>query len=73
MGKITVREPHPDDPIYREGLRMYSVRLGPRRGPPAGLAPVPRANPSVTRIFVDIALTRLAFIFSISSKLLILW
>jgi hypothetical protein len=29
MGKITVREPHPDDPIYREGLRMYSVRLGP--------------------------------------------
>jgi hypothetical protein len=32
MGKITEREPHPDDPIFREGLRMYSVRLGPRRG-----------------------------------------
>jgi hypothetical protein len=26
--KVTLREPQPDDPIYREGLRMYSVRLG---------------------------------------------
>jgi hypothetical protein len=31
MGKITVRDGHPDDPIYREGLRMYSVRLAIRR------------------------------------------
>jgi hypothetical protein len=34
MGKITERVSHPDDPIYREGLRMYSVRLGPRPGDP---------------------------------------
>ena len=32
MGKIIEREPHPDDRIYKEGLRMYSVRFGPRRG-----------------------------------------
>jgi hypothetical protein len=29
MGKITERVSHPDDPIFKEGLRMYSVRLGP--------------------------------------------
>ena len=34
MGKITVRDSHPDDPIFKEGLRMYSVRFGPRRGDP---------------------------------------
>ena len=28
MGKITLRNSLPDDPIFKEGLRMYSVRLG---------------------------------------------
>jgi hypothetical protein len=41
MVKITVREPHPDDPIFREGLRMYSVRFGPKSPPPP--APPPPA------------------------------
>ena len=25
--KVTLREPQPDDPIYKQGLRMYSVRF----------------------------------------------
>ena len=28
VGKITERVSRPDDPIFKEGLRMYSVRLG---------------------------------------------
>lgn len=27
MAKIIVREPHPDDPIYKEGLQSFSRRL----------------------------------------------
>jgi hypothetical protein len=34
MGKITERVSRPDDPIFREGLRMYSVRLPRRPGDP---------------------------------------
>ena len=47
--KIIEREPHPDDPIYREGLRMYSVRLGPRPGDPEVAEIFGPARPPVTK------------------------